>query len=100
MDAIVAVARGYGASPIDGLIAAGYASPDDIHTWLTAQANDAALTDATNHDLIRELERRLEASAPADTIETPVSELPVPDDDVRPATWEGLAAMTRDDHDD
>lgn len=96
---IVAVARGYGASPIDGIIAAGYATPEEIQDWLTKTATDAALHDATNSELVRELERRLEASAPTDTI-SPVSELPTPDDEVRPANWDNLAAMTHYQDDD
>lgn len=56
---VIAFARAYGLSPIPGLIAAGYLTPEDVSGEVVIESSPTLDSIAT-HTLIDELERRLE----------------------------------------
>lgn len=83
---MVAFANGYGVSAVDGMVAAGYVTHERLQNWMRQSLRGTSIQDTTNSGLVSELEHRLEASDPADTI-SPFSELPAPDYEVRPRIW-------------
>lgn len=56
---VIAFARAYGLSPIPGLIAAGYLTPEDVSGEVVIESTPTLDSIAT-HTLVDELERRLE----------------------------------------
>ena len=56
---VIAFARAYGLSPIPGLIAAGYLTPEDVGDGVVIQSTPT-LDGIATHVLVDELERRLE----------------------------------------
>lgn len=56
---VIAFARAYGLSPIPGLIAAGYLTPEDVGDGVVIQSTPT-LDGIATHALVDELERRLE----------------------------------------
>lgn len=64
-EAVVALARAYGRSPVEALVAAGYLSSDEVGVVeLTTLTGD--LTGASIDSLLSEIRRRVLAAAPQD----------------------------------
>ena len=60
-EVVIAIARGYGESPVEALAATGYLTPEEV----TGTSNSAAAQLLTDQQLIRELARRIDADETA-----------------------------------
>lgn len=91
---ILAVARAYNVNPLDGIVAAGYATAEEAESWIDDRTGRAALAHAPAEAILEELEIRLKArrsSQPTtqEPAESPATGLHA----VEPPTdWETLAA--------
>ncbi|MGI9125738.1 MAG: helix-turn-helix transcriptional regulator [Mycobacterium sp.] len=64
-DTAMAVARAYGRSPIEGLLAAGYLSPDDVRLPIEVRSSPAEFSAGELGDEVRRRLVLLEQLAPA-----------------------------------